>query len=458
MSNNFSNLSLSEPMIANLTKIGYTTMTPVQEEALPIALEGNDLIAQAKTGSGKTAAFGIPILHTLKTEEFKLQAVIMCPTRELSHQVADELRSLGKFKENIKILSLVGGEPVYGQQKALESGVHIAVGTPGRIMDHITKGNLKFDSMKMLVLDEADRMLDMGFLDDIKAIIEYMPAQRQTLLFSATFEDEIEKLSKQFQRDAKFVKVSSDDDEVNVEQHFFKVRENEKIDLVEALLTSNKISACLIFCNMKITCDEVAKSLYDRGFDSMALHGDLEQRDRNEALTLFSNGTINILVATDVAARGLDIKELPCVINYDISHKAEVHIHRIGRTARAGAEGVAYTMFSDREQKFCDAIEEYSDRSFELQNQNSVQNNKKFNKNAPNVTIKILGGKKNKLRAGDLVGALIAEFKIKSENLGKITVLDKVSYVAIDRDASSKISFRGDRIKVKGKIFRFINI
>jgi len=458
MSKSFSTLSLNDKMLSNLDQLGYSAMTPVQEASLPILLDGNDIIAQAKTGSGKTAAFGISLLHQLDVSEVKVQAAVICPTRELCEQVANELRRLARFKDNIKILTLVGGEAVYPQKVALEKGVHIIIGTPGRIMDVITKEHLNLAHVKTLVLDEADRMLDMGFHDDIAAIIRHIPSKRQTLLFSATFEAETKKLSKKFQNDAKFVKIESNEAEATITQHFYKAEKDQKVKLIEAIISSNKISSCIVFCNMKATCDEVSQALQDKGFDAAALHGDMEQKDRSEILTMFSNQSRNILVATDVAARGLDIKDLPAIINYDITPHPEVHMHRIGRTGRMGQEGLAFTLVGSKEIKFFKAIEEYGGTEYVLEDTKTLHSDKNFDRTAPMRTLKILGGKKDKLRPGDFVGALAGELGFKGDTVGKISVLERMSYVAIEKEHFYAIQLKDDRLKVKKTKYRYIRL
>ena len=445
-------------MLSNLDQLGYTSMTPVQEESLPLLLDGQDIIAQAKTGSGKTAAFGISLLHHLDVSEAKVQAAVICPTRELCEQVANELRRLARFKDNIKILTLVGGEAVYPQKVALEKGVHIIVGTPGRIMDTITKEHLNLNSVKTLVLDEADRMLDMGFHDDIAAIIRHIPSKRQTLLFSATFEEETKKLSKKFQNDAQFIKIESDEAEATITQHFYKAEKDQKIKLIEAIISSNKISSCIVFCNMKATCDDVSEALQDKGFEAAALHGDMEQKDRNEILTMFSNQSRNILVATDVAARGLDIKDLPAIINYDITPHPEVHMHRIGRTGRMGQEGLAFSFVGSKEIKFFKAIQEYSKQELLFEDTKMLNSDKNFDRTAPMRTLKILGGKKDKLRPGDFVGALGGELGFKGDVVGKISVLDRMSYIAIEKEKFYSIHLKDDRLKVKKTKYRYIKL
>lgn len=445
-------------MLSNLDQLGYTEMTPVQEASLPHILERMDITAQAKTGSGKTAAFGIGLLHHLDVSDVKVQAAVLCPTRELSEQVANELRRLARFTDNIKILTLVGGEAVYPQKVALEKGVHIIVGTPGRIMDTITKGHLDLADVKTLVLDEADRMLDMGFHDDIAAIIKFTPKHRQTLLFSATYEAETKRLSKKFQTQPEFVHITSEAEEATIKQKFYTVQEDDKVELIDGLMAKDELDSCIIFCNMKLTCDEVARELHYRGYDVASLHADLQQKERNEILTMFSNHSYNVLVATDVASRGLDIKDLPAVFNYDISHQAEIHVHRIGRTGRMGKGGLAYTFVTAKQDKFVKAIEEYSEQKFEVQTPPEVNANKKFTRTAPMKTLKILAGKKDKLRPGDFVGALAGELGFKADSIGEITVLDRLSYIAVKKELMDQINLKDDRLRVKKKNYRYIKL
>ena len=455
MQNSFSSLGLSQGMLSNLESLSYNEMTPIQEKSLPLILESHDLIAQAKTGSGKTAAFGIGLLHKLDFSKRKLQAVVICPTRELSEQVATELRRLSRFQNNTKILTLVGGEALYPQKVALEKGVHIVVGTPGRIMDIITKGHLVLDNVKTLVLDEADRMLDMGFRDDIEAIIKYIPSARQTLLFSATFEEETKNLSRKFQSMAKFVKIEDENDEINIIQKFYKVENSDKVELIEKLIKADEISSALVFCNTKLSCDEVALELQERGFDAAALHGDMDQKDRVEVLTMFTNQSLNILVATDVAARGLDIEDLPAIFNYDISRQSEIHIHRIGRTGRMGKKGLAISFVGNKEIKFFKEIEEVMQTRYDFEDLKNIKKNRNFDTSAKMKTMKILAGKKDKIRAGDFVGAFSGELGFKGDDIGKILVLDRLSYVAVKKELFYDINLQDEKIRIKKKKYKY---
>ncbi len=448
----FSNLPLEKAIIDNLDALGYTEMTPIQEQSLPLTLAGEDVIAKAKTGSGKTAAFGLGLLHKLDVKKWKIQGVIMCPTRELADQVADELRRLARFRHNIKILTLCGGMPLTPQRISLEHGAHIIVGTPGRIQDHIGKKTLDLSNVHTLILDEADRMLDMGFLDDMKQIISHMPTERQTLLFSATYPDAIDALSHSIMKNAKSVSVEHDEEKPNIVQTFYKSSERDKNADLLKLLLHHQAASCIIFCNMKVTCDEVADYLYNAGLHAVALHGDMEQRERTEVLTLFSNGSISILVATDVAARGLDIKDLDLVVNYDLPNQSEVYVHRIGRTGRAGKSGIADALYTSREEKKIEAIEAEMGTTVDYGRIDNLQHNELYSPKY--VTLRIDGGKKDKLRPGDIVGAITSDKTIKGDEIGNINVAAIRSYVAVER-VKAKQAFNLIRDgKMKGRRFR----
>ena len=448
----FSNLPLEQAMLDNLEQMGYTEMTAIQEQSLPLTLAGEDVIAKAKTGSGKTAAFGLGMLHKLDVKKWKIQGLIMCPTRELADQVANELRKLARFKHNIKILTLCGGMPLTPQRISLEHGAHIIVGTPGRIQDHIGKETLDLTHVNTLILDEADRMLDMGFLDDIKQIVSNMPRNRQTMLFSATYPEEIGFLSKSIMRNPKTVSVQHHEEKPDIEQTFYKTSESEKDADLLKLLLHHQANATIIFCNMKVTCDEVSDYLNDMGLYALSLHGDLEQRERTEVLALFSNGSASILVATDVAARGLDIKDLDLVINYEIPNQSEVYVHRVGRTGRAGKSGIADTLYTPREASKIESIEEETGESV---NYGAIERLKHNDLYTPKyITLKIDGGKKDKLRPGDIVGAITATKEIKGSEIGDISVTAIRSYVAVEREKAKKAFHLLRDHKMKNRKFR----
>ncbi|MGB5965397.1 MAG: ATP-dependent RNA helicase DbpA [Sulfurimonadaceae bacterium] len=448
----FSTLPLEKAMIDNLDSMGYAEMTAIQEQSLPLTLAGEDIIAKAKTGSGKTAAFGLSMLHKLDVKKWKVQGLIMCPTRELADQVAEELRRLARFKHNIKILTLCGGMPLTPQRISLEHGAHIVVGTPGRIQDHIGKNTLDLSNVHTLILDEADRMLDMGFLDDIKQIISHMPSERQTLLFSATYPDEINFLSRTIMKNPKTVSVEHHEEKPDIKQTFYKTSESEKDADLLKLLLHHQANATIIFCNMKVTCDEVSDYLNDMGLYALALHGDLEQRERTEVLSLFSNGSASILVATDVAARGLDVKDLDLVVNYEIPNQSEVYVHRIGRTGRAGKSGIADTLYTPREERKIPEVEEQLGTTVDYGDINKLKHNDLYSPKY--ATLKIDGGKKDKLRPGDIVGAITSDKTVKGDEIGNINVTAMRSYVAVER-AKAKMAFNLIRDgKMKGRNFR----
>ena len=448
MSTKFSSLALSPEMIANLDNIGYSDMTPVQAETLPIMLEGQDVIAQAKTGSGKTAAFGIGLLQKLQVKKFRVQALVLCPTRELADQVAKELRMIAKFAHNIKILTLCGGAAFGPQLGSLRHGAHIIVGTPGRILKHLNKETLSLENLETLVLDEADRMLDMGFIEEIDKVLEYAPKTRQTLLFSATYTNEITFISDRIQRDAVSVKTVSTEVANVIQEHFYE--SNNKADTLVKVFSTFKPENIIVFTNTKIAAKDLAESLAKNKIDALAIHGDLEQYERNDVLVQFANKSCPVLIATDVAARGLDIKELSMVVNYDLPHTLETYTHRIGRTGRAGAEGVAITLYDEYE---IENAMEYRDEKRSFENADSLKKTNNFEMKPLNVTLVIEGGKKDKLRAGDLLGALTANGVLEGSSIGKIDIYDRQAYVAIQREFIDKAHKQLSTGKIKNKKF-----
>ena len=353
----FNELPLSPRLKATLEQLEYLTMTPIQAASLPLALDGHDLIAQAKTGSGKTAAFALVLLTNLNPRRFAVQAIVLCPTRELADQVTQEIRRLARSEDNIKIITLCGGSTLRPQRDSLEHGAHIVVGTPGRIMDHLERGNLKLDALNTLVLDEADRMLDMGFYDDIADVARQCPAGRQTLLFSATYPEGVERLASQFMRKPQEVKLLEQHEEGKIRQRFYEIKHDERLSAVGILLKHYRPVSTLAFCNTKQQCRDLVDVLMAHGIEAIALHGDLEQRERDQVLIQFANRSCAVLVATDVAARGLDIDELPHVINFEIPHTPEDYVHRIGRTGRAGKLGTAISLVSADEVQYLVDIE-----------------------------------------------------------------------------------------------------
>ena len=446
----FSTLALSDEMLANLNELGYKEMTPVQAEALPPVLEGKDVIAQAKTGSGKTAAFGLGVLTKLQVKKFRIQTMILCPTRELADQVAKELRRLARATHNVKILSLCGGSAFGPQLGSLRHGAHIIVGTPGRIHEHLKKGSLNLEDMDTLVLDEADRMLDMGFIEEIENIIAFAPTDRQTLLFSATFPEEISSLSQSIQKDAISIKTVSTESKNKITEHFLGTDANDKLSTLINILGKYEPETTIVFANTKIECQEMADKLRKRSIDALAIHGDLEQYERNDVLVQFSNGSCSILIATDVAARGLDIKDLAMVVNYDIPYDESTYTHRIGRTGRAGNEGLAFTLFTNDQLRHAD---EYQNGTRVFDDATSLKTFKNFSIKPPNVTLVIEGGKKDKMRPGDILGALTGDAGLKGSSIGKIDIYERQSYVAINRKDILEAHKQLQKGRIKNKKF-----
>ena len=450
----FSSLPLSTEFLANLQSLGYQTMTPVQAECLPVTLKGKDVQAQAKTGSGKTAAFGIGLLHKLNTKQFQTQSLVLCPTRELADQVSKELRRLARPVTNTKILTLCGGKPIGPQLASLEFKPHIVVGTPGRVLKHLQKGSLKLHQLKTLVLDEADRMLDMGFHEDIMLIIDNMPSERQTLLFSATLPDEIKNISQAIQTDPVDIQLENQHDNKKIKQIFYEIQKGERLKTLLAILEHYRPESSVVFCNRKQQCQELSDQLWENGFHALALHGDLEQQERDQVLVQFSNRSSSILIATDVAARGLDIKDLSAVINFELTPDPEVHTHRIGRTGRAGKDGYALSLFMPSEVKKLNAIEEFQKSPVRIDSVSTLKSRDNFKLSPPMVTLSINGGRKNKIRAGDILGALTANTNLPGKQIGKIDIFDNLAYVAVERPIAKQAFKILSEGKIKGRKFR----
>ncbi|MDI1259748.1 ATP-dependent RNA helicase DbpA [Aquabacterium sp.] len=455
----FSLLPLAPAMLDNLTQLGYLTMTPIQAASLPIALAGQDLIAQAKTGSGKTAAFALALLTRLDPKNFAVQALVLCPTRELADQVTQEIRRLARFEDNIKILSLCGGTPMRGQIDSLEHGAHIVVGTPGRLMDHLERETLNLSALNTLVLDEADRMLDMGFFDDIVKVAKQCPKDRQTLLFSATYPEGIAKLSQQFLRNPQEVKLTQQHDDSKIRQRWYEITETERLHTVALLLQHYRPVSTLAFCNTKQQCRDLVDVLTAQGIEALALHGDLEQRDRDQVLIQFANRSCSVLVATDVAARGLDIAQLEAVINVDITPDTEIHVHRIGRTGRADQNGWALNLATMNEMGRVGNIEVAQGKPSEWHPVSELTPASSEPLLPPMITLQILGGRKEKIRPGDVLGALTGEAGFTSAQIGKINVNDFHTYVAVERGIARQAVSKLSEGKVKGKKVkvRFLN-
>ena len=454
-SDQFSSLTLDKALLSNLSSLGYHQMTPIQQQSLPLILKGQDVIAQAKTGSGKTAAFGLGLLQNLQVKKFRVQTLVLCPTRELADQVAKEIRRLARGVHNVKVLTLCGGTPMGPQIGSLEHGAHIIVGTPGRVEDHLNRGRLSLDNLNTLVLDEADRMLEMGFQSALDRVFSLRPEKVQTLLFSATFADKIKQISQSFMHKPQMVKVESKAENNHSKQHFYQVpSESDRLKALQLLLQKFNPVSSIVFCTTKKETQAVADQLANNGFNCLALHGDLEQKDRERRLVMFSNKSISILVATDVAARGLDIEKLDAVFNYQLSKEPEVHLHRIGRTGRAGSSGIAASIILGNEIHRIIKLEDFLKQSINIE---ALPDYAEFNQTfakAPMATLQIDAGKKQKIRAGDILGALTSKesgASIKGSQIGKINLFDLKAFVAVERkiaDAALKKLTHG---KLKGR-------
>lgn len=450
----FSTLNLEPALLGNLQDLGYLEMTLVQAETLPLLISGADVVARAKTGSGKTAAFGLGLLNKLDVDSYVTQALVLCPTRELADQVAKEIRRLARAIPNVKVLTLCGGSPLRAQLASLQRNPHIIVGTPGRILKHLGKKTIDLDELRTLVLDEADRMLDMGFEDELNAILDYVPSERQTLLFSATYPDAIADISARVQRDPKLVDVTDDEQPALITQTWCSVsRENRSAELLRVLQAwGGELN--LVFCNTKIDCADVAAYLKSQGIIALALHGDLDQSRRNEVLVRFSNRSASVLIATDVAARGLDVKDVDAVFNYELPPQADTYVHRIGRTGRAGQQGIAVSLVEEREMWRLTEIEKALPDAV-LQHRGIPDAKRGDDKLTPGMTtLQIGGGRKNKLRPGDLLGALTANDGMPGKAVGSIDLFETCAYVAVEKTLVAKALKQLTTRPIKGRKFR----
>jgi len=447
----FDTLALSPATLANLQQLGYTEMTPIQAASLPLALAGHDLIAQAKTGSGKTAAFALALLARLDARRFDVQSLVLCPTRELAEQVAQEVRRLARAEDNVKVLVLCGGTPIKPQAESLLHGAHIVVGTPGRLIDHLERESLRLGALNTLVLDEADRMLDMGFMDDIASIAGRCPKARQTLLFSATYPEGIQQLAQKFLREPKQVTLAQRPAGTQIRQRFYEVTEDQRLHAVGLLLNHFRPVSTLAFCNTKQQCRNLVDVLRAQGISALALHGDLEQRERDQVLIQFAHRSCSVLVATDVAARGLDIAQLEAVINVDITPDTEVHTHRIGRTGRGSEAGWAFSLASLDEMGRVGRIDQMQGAASVWQALAELTPASAQPLLPPMVTLQILGGRKEKFRAGDVLGALTKDAGLPGTAIGKINVNEFSTYVAVARDVAPKALRALNDRPVKGK-------
>ena len=442
----FSTIStIPKELLETLSQLQFSDMTKIQEEAIPPILEKKDILAQSKTGSGKTIAFGLPIIMNIDTSSYKPQSIIITPTRELAEQIAVELRKISSYKSNLKILTLYGGVPLRAQANSIAKGVHILIGTPGRIQDHLAKETLTLENIKTLVLDEADRMLDMGFYDEIVKIGSNMPRNKQTLLFSATFPDKIEKLAKALLKNPITIKVDTQQEVNKIDEIMYET--SDKFKTLCAIIQSYKPKSLLVFCNTKIEVMALTDKLSRLGHSTIDIHGDLDQKERNESVIAFSNDSKRIMVATDVASRGLDIKGIALVVNYDLPFDKEVYTHRIGRTGRAEATGIALSLYAPTDSEKCSYITSQAKKS----SMKELRVDSTFRMVSDFDTLCLNGGKKTKLRAGDILGTFCKEIGIENKMIGKITITDTKSYIALHHTVIEKVYKALKSVKIKKK-------
>jgi ATP-independent RNA helicase DbpA len=448
----FSTLSLAPAWLANLEQLGYLEMTPIQALALPAMLEGRDVLGQAATGTGKTAAFGLALLARITPRGDRPGALVLCPTRELAAQVADELRRLARPLPHTRVLTLSGGTSVQRERASLEHGVDVIVGTPGRVHDHMVRDRLDLSGIRTLVLDEADRMLEMGFVETVGAIARAVPAERQTLLFSATFPDAVRALSTTYQRDAVHVVVPVEDVAARITQVLYGVERTERVSALVRILGHHRPESAIVFCNHRETCDEVAAALSKAGFAAVALHGGMEQHDRNTVLLLLRNGSLRVVVATDVAARGLDIDDLGAVVNFDLPREPDGFVHRIGRTARAGRSGLAISLALPSDGRILDDLRQGPLAGVAMTAVPSAE--AQLPPPPAMVTIAIQGGRHDRLRPGDIVGALTTGVGIVATDIGQIAVNDRISFVAVVASVAKRALDGLAAGRIKNKRFR----
>ena len=518
----FEDMNISNEICRAVLDMGFEEATPIQSQAIPVILEGKDIIGQSQTGTGKTAAFGIPLLERINPEDRRLQALILCPTRELAIQVSEEFRKLLQYKDNIRVLPIYGGQPIDRQIAALRKGTQVVIGTPGRVMDHMRRRTIKAETVQMMVLDEADEMLDMGFREDIETILVKIPEEHQTLLFSATLSPEILDITKRFQKNPEFIKIVRKELTVpNIEQYYFDVKEKTKLDALCRIIDVYDPKLAMVFCNTKKRVDDLVEMLQGRGYFAEGLHGDLKQAQRDKVMQKFRNGTIEILVATDVAARGIDVDDIDVVFNYDVPQDEEYYVHRIGRTGRAGKAGKAFTFCVGKEIYKLRDIVRYTKTKIQQQKLPTLSDVEEMKTNIYLEKIKgiieeghltkyihlvdrlmeedytsidiaaallkdhlsdvnaddidalddinlggtelyggegekmvrlfINAGKKSKIRAKDIVGAIANEAGIPGKTLGEIAIFDEYTFVDVPNEFVRDILHGMKHAKIKGK-------
>ncbi|AKF83823.1 RNA helicase [Myxococcus fulvus 124B02] len=450
----FATLALSPPLLQVLGELGFQSATPIQAQSIPVLLQGKDLVGQARTGSGKTAAFALPLLRQVRLQDRRVQSLVLCPTRELCAQVAGEIRKLGRRLPGLQVLVLAGGQPIRPQLEALEKGAHIAVGTPGRIIDVLDRDALDTRGVATVVLDEADRMLDMGFREDMERILGAMPSRRQTVLFSATFPPDIAALSRTFQKDPVRVTVEDTEAAPPIRQLRYNSAPDDKPAMLLKVLHRHMPASAIVFCNHKATVVELTKSLSDAGVSVDGLQGDLEQFERDRVMAKFRNLSTRVLVATDVAGRGIDVEALDAVVNFDMPFQPEPYVHRIGRTGRAGRTGLAIALVTPRDERKVEEIEQALGVKLETGDQAALEETfmKPGALGSEWETLYISAGRKDKMRPGDILGALTGEAGgFAATDVGKIEIQDHIAYVAVARRVSRIAFQRLSEGRIKGR-------
>ena len=451
----FDSLPVHPDIVRSLKDNHITELSPVQAATLPVSLENRDVMAQAQTGSGKTLAFAIPCIQAVDTSVYHPQAVILCPTRELAEQVAGQVRMAARYIPNLKVLTLCGGQPMGPQIQSLKHGSHIVVGTPGRVMDHVQRRRLDLSGIRCRVLDEADRMLDMGFEEDLSVIFSAVPENVQTLLMSATYTDEVASIAQTYLRQAEHIDVTTEQSHTpDIEQVAYETLPHTKMQTLKAVLTHHQPDSVIVFCNTRRQVAEVVDELITEGFSADGLQGDMEQQARTDVLMRFASDALNVLVATDVAARGLDIEDVACVVNFSVSEEPEAHVHRIGRTARAGKQGIAVTLLTPEDVIHWKKITERASSAIPEKGAQALRFHKNRIVQPEYDCIVLQAGKKQKLRPGDLVGALTKDADVPGEDIGNIAVQSSQSYIAVKLRSVKRAMRLFREGKIKGKRVR----
>lgn len=451
----FKNLALKQELLQSLQDLNFTTPTPIQASAIPALLQGQDVAGQAETGSGKTAAFGLPILHNIDTTLQQVQALIIVPTRELAVQVRQELKQLGKHIENLKISAFYGGHAFSQERASLAHPPQVLIGTPGRLTDHLNRRTLDLSNTKQLVLDEGDKLLEMGFEEEVDQVVAALPGRRQTILFSATMPEGVKALISNSLRNPQFIKATATTIPDQVKLIGVKAEHGQRQEVVLKLLRSIHAGGTVVFVNTRATADDLTAKLQSQGVPAKALHGGMEQPERDKAMTLFRNASTRILIATDLAARGLDITVLQNIIHLELPDDAAAYLHRSGRTGRAGRSGTVYTIITSRdEQKLLEWNLQQMDEWLSASALEKPSAKSSSEKTAAYATLYINGGRKDKISPKDIVGALIAEAGLKADQIGKIEVQDRQSFVAVPASAAQSASDSLNNAKIKGRKYK----